>query len=86
LEVKSVPTPSWTSREIGLVLQGLNKYGTDFNAISQVLGSKSESSIKSFYQYHKEHYNLEKLIANPVRYFFRALIVNFILNFLLFQE
>lgn len=73
LEAKSIPTPSWTSHEIALVLQGFNKYGTNFSAIAQVIGSKSESSIKAFYQYHKDNYNLEKLIANPVRYFFDLL-------------
>lgn len=66
LESKSVATPAWTPHEISLVIQSFNKYGTDFNAISQVLGSKSESSIKAFYQYHKENYNLEKLITNPM--------------------
>lgn len=59
------PTPSWTPHEIILVIQGFNRYGSDFNAISEVIGTKSENSIKSFYQYHKENYNLEKLINNP---------------------
>lgn len=66
LESKSTPTPAWTPHEISLVIQGFNKYGTDFSAISQVLGSKSECSIKAFYQYHKENYNLEKLVTNPM--------------------
>lgn len=65
IEANSVPTPCWTAHEIALAIQGFNKYGSDFNAIAQVIGSKTENSIKSFYQYHKENYNLESLIANP---------------------
>jgi REST corepressor 1 len=62
-------TPVWNEHEISMVLQGFSKYGTDFEAISQVMGTKSENSIKSFYLYHKDNYSLEKLVLNPVDFF-----------------
>lgn len=34
-------TPIWTQREAELAVQGLNKYGKDFNAIAQMIGIKS---------------------------------------------
>jgi antitoxin component HigA of HigAB toxin-antitoxin module len=68
LEAEAIPIPGWTPNEIALVLQGFNKYGEDFEAISQVIGSKTDASIKAFYNYYKENLNLDKLILNnPVR-------------------
>lgn len=69
LEAETIPIPYWTPNEIALVLQGYNKYGEDFEAISQVIGSKTESSIRAFYNFYKENLNLDKVIFNnPVRY------------------
>lgn len=75
IETDSYPTPEWNSHEIALVLQAFNKYGADFEAISQVMGTKSENSIRSFYQYHKDHYNLDKLILNPIHLKSESLLI-----------
>jgi hypothetical protein len=64
LEAESVPIPGWTPDEIALAIQGFNKYGEDFEAISQVIGSKTDASIKAFYNYYKESLGLDKLILN----------------------
>ncbi len=61
-------TPVWSEHDICIVLQGFSRFGTDFEAISEVMGTKTENAIKSFYQYHKDNYNLEKLVLNPVIY------------------
>lgn len=64
LQLESEPIPEWTPKEIALVIQGFNKYGDEFEAISQVIGTKTEGSIKAFYNYYKENLNLDKLILN----------------------
>jgi len=63
-QLDSIPIPCWTPNEISLALQGFNKYGDDFEAIAQVIGSKTEGSIKAFYNYYKENFALDKLILN----------------------
>ena len=42
MEEKLVPTPNWTPKEIGLVLQGFSKYGDNFKAISEVIRKSFE--------------------------------------------
>ena len=64
MDEEAIETPCWTAHEISLVIQGFNKYGNDFVAISQVLQTKSENSVKSFFNYYKEHLNLDKLVLN----------------------
>jgi hypothetical protein len=61
-------TKEWTEREVMLALQGYQTYGDNFEAISQVIGSKTESNVRTFYNYHKEHFNLNKSaqVTNPV--------------------
>ena len=67
-----VESPCWTEHDVALVIQGFNKYGNDFAAISQVLQTKSENSIKAFYNYYKDHFNLDKLVlTNPVKFLTR---------------
>ena len=63
-EKLSQESPCWTAHEIELVIQSFDTYGTDFLAISQVLVTKSESSVRSFYNYFKDHLNLDKLTMN----------------------
>jgi hypothetical protein len=62
--VKKDFKPNWNANEVALAIQGFEKYGQDFEAISQVIGSKSELSIRAFYNYYKDSLNLDKLILN----------------------
>ncbi|RNA45018.1 REST corepressor 3-like isoform X2 [Brachionus plicatilis] len=57
-------TPFWTQKEINFVLQGFNKFGDDFELISQLIQTKSPESVKAFYAYYKDSLNLEKLVTN----------------------
>ena len=71
-----IETPCWTAHEISLVILGFNKYGKDFAAISQVLQTKSENSVKSFYNYYKDHLSLVLIncllkIVSTIRLLFR---------------
>ena len=58
---KSIQSPCWSTHDIALTIQGFNKYGDDFKAIAEVVGTKSESSIMAFYNYYRESLNLDKL-------------------------
>lgn len=64
IEKLSQESSCWTAHEIELVIQGFDTYATDFLAISQVLVTKSESSVRSFYNYFKDHLNLDNLTMN----------------------
>ena len=69
MDQEKTQTPGWNSNEVALAIQGFNKYGDDFVAISEILGTKSEGSVKAFYNYYKDNYGLDKLIINnPVSF------------------
>ncbi|CAF0761791.1 unnamed protein product [Brachionus calyciflorus] len=57
-------SPFWSQKEISLVLQAFQKYGEDFEGISDLIETKSPESIKAFYNYYKDSLNLDKLILN----------------------
>ena len=61
-EPKVEKTLGWTSHEVTMALLAFNKYGDDLEAISDIIKTKSQSSIKAFYNYYKDNLNLDKLI------------------------
>ncbi|XP_037828072.1 REST corepressor isoform X1 [Lucilia sericata] len=52
----------WTNDEILLAVQGVRKYGKDFQAIAETLGTKTEAHVKTFYVNHRRRYNLDQII------------------------
>ncbi|CAM1297345.1 RCOR3 (predicted) [Pycnogonum litorale] len=53
----------WTNEELLLAVQGVRKYGKNFKAISEVIGNKTESHIRSFFVNYRRRYNLDAIIA-----------------------
>lgn len=41
---------------------GIRRYGKNFQKIAEVIGTKTETHIKSFYANYRKRYNLEYLI------------------------
>ncbi|XP_075159318.1 REST corepressor isoform X2 [Haematobia irritans] len=52
----------WTNDEYLLAVQGVRKYGKDFQAIAETLGTKTEAHVKSFYLNNRRRYNLDQII------------------------
>ncbi|XP_022652935.1 REST corepressor 2-like isoform X3 [Varroa destructor] len=53
----------WTNEELLLAVQGVRKYGTDFKAIAEVVGNKTEAHVKHFYATHRERYQLDDVLS-----------------------
>jgi hypothetical protein len=45
-----------------LAVQALRKYGKDFQVVADVIGSKTESHVRSFYANNERRYQLDKVI------------------------
>lgn len=50
----------WTNEELLLAVQGIRKFGKNFSAIASILGTKTESHVRSFYVNYKRRYNLDE--------------------------
>ncbi|KAL3874067.1 hypothetical protein ACJMK2_037130 [Sinanodonta woodiana] len=53
----------WTNEELLLALQGVRKYGRNFNAIAEVIGNKTEAHVRSFFINFRRRYNLDDVLA-----------------------
>ncbi|XP_058799449.1 REST corepressor 2 [Phymastichus coffea] len=49
----------WTNDELMLAVQGVRKYGKDFSAIAEVIGTKTEVHLRSFFINYRRRYNLD---------------------------
>ncbi|KAE8607498.1 hypothetical protein XENTR_v10011202 [Xenopus tropicalis] len=52
----------WTTDEQLLAVQAVRKYGKDFQAISEVLGNKTPSQVKTFFISYRRRFNLEEVL------------------------
>ncbi|XP_005189473.2 REST corepressor isoform X1 [Musca domestica] len=52
----------WTNDEILLAINGVRKYGKDFQVIAETLGTKTEALVRTFYLNNRRRYNLDQLI------------------------
>ncbi|XP_050539352.1 REST corepressor 1 isoform X2 [Daktulosphaira vitifoliae] len=55
-------SPRWTNDEVMLAIQGMRKYGKDFQAIAETLGTKTQNHLKSFYAHYRKRYNLDSIL------------------------
>lgn len=53
----------WTQEELLLCVQGVRKFGKDFQSISQVVGNKTEHHIRSFFVNYRKRFDLDKVLA-----------------------
>ncbi|XP_047099716.1 REST corepressor 3 [Schistocerca piceifrons] len=52
----------WTNDELLLAVQGVRKYGKDFRAIAEVLGTKTEAHVRSYFVNYRRRYNLDAVL------------------------
>ncbi|KAL5106176.1 REST corepressor 1 [Taenia crassiceps] len=53
----------WTKSELALLVMALNEYGKDFIKIARILGTKSESIVRDFYNKYNDRYDLDAFIG-----------------------
>lgn len=54
----------WTQDELLLAVQGVRKYGKDFKTIADVIGTKNEAHLKSFFTNYRKRYHLDDIIKD----------------------
>uniref|UniRef100_A0A8C6PZE5 REST corepressor 3 n=1 Tax=Nothobranchius furzeri TaxID=105023 RepID=A0A8C6PZE5_NOTFU len=52
----------WTTDEQLLAVQGIRKYGKDFQAIADVIGNKTVGQVKNFFVNYRRRFNLEEVL------------------------
>lgn len=52
----------WTTDEQLLAVQGVRKYGKDFQAIADVIGNKTVGQVKNFFVNYRRRFNLEDVL------------------------
>ncbi|XP_012062203.1 PREDICTED: REST corepressor 3-like, partial [Atta cephalotes] len=61
-EVSGRINARWTNDELLLAVQGIRKYGKDFAAIAEVIGTKTEAHLRSFFVNYRRRYNLDAVL------------------------
>jgi len=59
----------WTNEELLLAVQGIRKFGKNFAAIASILGTKTESHVRTFFVNYKRRYNLDEVLKEYVEEF-----------------
>merc|ERR1712226_119087 len=54
--------PKWTQEEQLLGVQGVRKFGKNFGTIADVIGTKTESHVRSFFVNYRRRYNLDNAL------------------------
>ncbi len=68
VEPYRIPDPAtklnarWTNEELLLGVQGVRKFGKNFGIIAEVIGTKTESHVRSFYVNYNRRYNLDNAL------------------------
>ncbi|GFT54508.1 REST corepressor 3 [Nephila pilipes] len=52
----------WLGDELLLAVQGVRKYGRDFKAVAEVIGTKTEGSVRSFFVNYRRRFNLDNVL------------------------
>ncbi|CAH0393659.1 unnamed protein product [Bemisia tabaci] len=52
----------WTNDELLLAVQGMRKYGKDFQAIADVIGTKTEAHMRTFFVNYRRRFNLDLVL------------------------
>ncbi|KAE8738161.1 hypothetical protein FOCC_FOCC016359 [Frankliniella occidentalis] len=52
----------WTNDEMMLAVQGMRKYGKDFQAISEMIGTKTEAHLRNFFTNQRRRFNLDAVL------------------------
>lgn len=52
----------WTTEEQLLAVQAIRRYGKDFNAIAEVIGTKTPAQVSSFFVTYRRRFNLDEVL------------------------
>ncbi|CAG9788093.1 unnamed protein product [Diatraea saccharalis] len=52
----------WTNEELLMAVTAVRKYGKDFQAIAETLGTKTEAHVRSFFISYRRRYNLDAVV------------------------
>lgn len=52
----------WNSEELLLAVQGVRKFGKDFLAIAETIGTKTEAQVRTFFINYRRRYNLDTVL------------------------
>lgn len=52
----------WNNDELSLAVKGVRKYGKDFQAIAELLGTKSEAQVRTFFVNYRRKFNLDAVL------------------------
>uniref|UniRef100_A0A8C4NBH1 REST corepressor 3 n=1 Tax=Eptatretus burgeri TaxID=7764 RepID=A0A8C4NBH1_EPTBU len=54
--------PRWTVEEQLLTVQGIRRYGLNFQAITEVTGTKTTAQVKTFFLNYRRRFNLDEVL------------------------
>uniref|UniRef100_A0A8P4G5W0 REST corepressor 2 n=1 Tax=Dicentrarchus labrax TaxID=13489 RepID=A0A8P4G5W0_DICLA len=64
--ILSLPAPKmnsrWTTEEQLLAVQAIRRYGKDFSAIAEVIGTKTPAQVSSFFVSYRRRFNLDEVL------------------------
>lgn len=52
----------WNNEEFNLAIVGIRKYGKQYGAIAEIIGSKTEAQVRTFFVNYRKKYNLDELV------------------------
>lgn len=52
----------WNNEELLLAVQGVKKFGKDFQAIAETIGTKTEAHVRTFFVNYRRRYNLDNVL------------------------
>lgn len=52
----------WNNEELLLAVQGVRKLGKDFQAIADMIGTKTEAQVRTFFVNYRRRYNLDSML------------------------
>uniref|UniRef100_A0A8D3DA99 REST corepressor 2 n=1 Tax=Scophthalmus maximus TaxID=52904 RepID=A0A8D3DA99_SCOMX len=66
VSLKRQPAPKmnsrWTTEEQLLAVQAIRRYGKDFSAIAEVIGTKTPAQVSSFFVSYRRRFNLDEVL------------------------
>ncbi|XP_053697366.1 REST corepressor [Sabethes cyaneus] len=54
----------WNNEELLLAVHGVRKYGRDFQAIADTIGTKTETQLRTFFVNYRRKYNLDSVLKD----------------------
>lgn len=56
-------TSRWNNEELLLAVEGVRKYGKNFQTIAEMIGTKTEAQVRTFFVNYRRRYNLDSMVT-----------------------